>query len=58
MIVTNLPTLASFTVQNDCFTKATIKFLKNPMLTTLQLGRNTARDGELVLDSRGSGKRA
>lgn len=58
MIVTNLPTLASFTVQNDCFTKATIRVLKNPMLTTLQLGRNTARDGELVLDSRGSGKRA
>ena len=58
MIVTNLPTLASFTVQNDCFTKATIRVLKNPMLTTLQLGRNTARDGELVLDSRGNGKRA
>lgn len=56
--MTNLPTLASFTAQNDCFTKATIKFLKNPMLTTLQLGRNTARDGELVLDSRGNGKRA
>ncbi len=56
--MTNLPVLTSFTAQNDCFTKATIKFLKNPVLKTLQLGRNTARDGELVLDSRGNGKRA
>lgn len=55
-MVTNLPVLASFTAQNDCFTKATIKFLKNPVLKTLQLGRNTVRDGELVLDSRGNGK--
>lgn len=54
--MTNLPTLASFTAQNDCFTKATITVVKNPVLTTLQLGRNTARDGELVLDSRRNGK--
>ena len=56
--MTNLPVLTSFTAQNDCFTKATIRVLKNPVLKTLQLGRNTARDGELVLDSRGNGKRA
>ena len=56
MIVINLPVLASFTAQNDCFTKATITVVKNPVLTTLQLGRNTARDGELVLDSRRNGK--
>lgn len=58
VIVINLPVLASFTAQNDCFTKATITVVKNPVLKTLQLGRNTARDGELVLDSRGNGKRA
>ena len=57
VIVANLSSLTSFTAQNNCFAKATVKFLKNPALTTLQLGRNTARDGELVLDSRRNGKR-